>query len=129
MKISKEDADYLYRCILGHEPEDEQVTDQLVGLDFDAARSRLLESDKAISVFGSLLSVNKWKRKVCLEDVRFFYEALLKRHPESESVINEKMELGSLEAVLESFLESEEFFEKKYRSYLSSRVEKKTQTV
>lgn len=124
MKVSREDAFHLYRCILGHEPKNEQVMDQLMELDFDTARARLLESDKAMSVSGSSLSESKWKESACPEDVLFFYETLLKRLPENEKVISEKMELGSLESVLDNFLDSEEFFEKKYRAYLSGRIEK-----
>lgn len=125
MTVSREDVFYLYKCILGREPENEHVVDQLMGLDFDDARSRLLASDEAISVVDGFLSTNRWKRKASLEDVLFMYEYLLRRPPESEEVVIEKMNLESLEAALENFLDSEEFFEKKYRVYLSDKSEKK----
>lgn len=125
MSVSREDVFYLYKCILGREPESEHVVDQLVGLDFDDARSRLLASDEAISVVDGFLSTNKWKRKASLEDVLYLYEYLLRRPPENDEVVAEKMKLESLEATLENFLDSEEFFEKKYRVHLSERSEKK----
>lgn len=125
MGVSREDVFYLYKCILGREPESEHVVDELMGLEFDDARSRLLTSDEAISVVDGFLSANRWKRKASLEDVLFLYEYLLRRPPENNEVVIEKMKLESLEAALESFLDSEEFFEKKYRVYLSDRSERK----
>ncbi|WP_144954531.1 polysaccharide pyruvyl transferase family protein [Pseudomonas oryzihabitans] len=123
MKLSREDAIYLYRCILGREPENEQAIDQLMNMSFDLARISVLGSEEALGIFGNLLSTKKWEMKPNEADIFLLYDLFLKRPPESQHVIDEKLASKSLLSNVEDFLAADEFFERLYRQRLVDRID------
>lgn len=104
--LPRETIRQAYLAVLGREPESETVI------------SLHAQVGSVEALYQGLLSSEEYNRRVVrgatanqttMEMVRQAYLAVLGREPESESVINEHMQLGDAEIIYKSLLSSEEY--------------------